>query len=216
MSDVEQTYRVLITGLPIATEAAEILETRASFRITQSYPTSDKIATMAAEDNVDGLIVRQGKITRDVMAASPDLKVIVKHGVGVDNIDIEAATDLGIPVCITPNANYQSVAEHALSMMFALAKNLSLRGGRAGRLQPLSDQYEYDYGGQGHAQYVKEGKGDRGQQPHREDNLADDQDQGQPRQAHPKPVWAGPKRARRSPAQTFVAGPGQDTPKPQP
>jgi len=79
---------------------------------------------MAAEGGVDGLIVRQGQITEDVLRASPHLKVVVKHGVGVDNIDIEAASDLGIPVCITPFANYEAVAEHTLALMFSLARNL--------------------------------------------------------------------------------------------
>ena len=130
MIDSEKRYRVLITGPQIATEAAQILEKRAFFRITPSYPSSEQIADMAAEDKIDALIVRQGKITQKVMTASPNLQVIVKHGVGVDNIDVEAATALGIPVCITPNANYQSVAEHALAMMFALAKSLPLHDRR--------------------------------------------------------------------------------------
>lgn len=125
MSNSGQIYRVLITGMSIATEALEILEKSVSVRTTPSYPESKTIAAMAAEDCVDGLIVRGGgQISREVIVASPNLKIIVKHGVGVDNIDVEAATDLGIPVCITLNASYQSVAEHALSMMFALAKNL--------------------------------------------------------------------------------------------
>jgi len=52
------------------------------------------------------------------------MQIVVKHGVGVDNIDVAAATELGIPVAITARANFESVSEHALAMMLALAKAL--------------------------------------------------------------------------------------------
>jgi D-3-phosphoglycerate dehydrogenase len=126
MTDDNEKYRVLITGPSLANEAAVLLDERCSYRITGPYPKPDQIATMAAENQIQGIIVRMGRITREVLTSSPDLRIVVKHGVGVDNIDVEAATELGIPVCITPYANYQSVAEHALSMMLALAKNLFL------------------------------------------------------------------------------------------
>ncbi len=126
MMEAEKIYRVLITGPPLQDKAMATLQKRASCRSTPLYPTLDQIAAMAAEDRIEGLIVRQGDITREVLEASTNLRVIVKHGVGVDNIDVEAATELGIAVCITANANFNSVAEHALAMMFALAKHLCL------------------------------------------------------------------------------------------
>lgn len=55
---------------------------------------------------------------------SPKLKVIGRTGVGYDSVDVKKATELGIPVVITPGANNRSVAEHAVAMMFALSKNL--------------------------------------------------------------------------------------------
>lgn len=72
----------------------------------------------------DALFVRILPVTREMMESAPNLKIISKHGVGVDNIDLEAAKDLGILVTTTPDANGLSVAEHTVALMLALAKNL--------------------------------------------------------------------------------------------
>lgn len=72
------------------------------------------------------MIVRTSKINSDILAASRQLKVIVKHGVGYDKIDIQTAAQLGIPVLYTPKGNYESVAEHTLALIFALSKKLNL------------------------------------------------------------------------------------------
>lgn len=78
-------------------------------------------------ETADALIVRAApaKIVNEaVMKAAPRLKVIGRTGVGYDSVDVEAATALGIPVVITPGANNRAVAEHSLTMMLALSKNL--------------------------------------------------------------------------------------------
>ncbi|ADK80799.1 hydroxyacid dehydrogenase [Sediminispirochaeta smaragdinae] len=72
----------------------------------------------------DGFILRIGKIDRKAIEACPDLKVITRPGVGVDNVDVQAATEHGIPVVICPAANSRSVAEHTIALMFAASKNL--------------------------------------------------------------------------------------------
>lgn len=77
--------------------------------------------------DADALIVRAapaGIVNREVMEAAPELKVIGRTGVGYDSVDVEAATDFGIPVIITPGANNRAVAEHSLTLMLALSKNL--------------------------------------------------------------------------------------------
>ena len=71
----------------------------------------------------DGLIIRVGQIGRELMEKCPNLKVISRPGVGVDNVDIEAATELGIPVVVAPGTNARSVAEHAVARTSALTKN---------------------------------------------------------------------------------------------
>lgn len=74
--------------------------------------------------DADALIVRIAKCDGHAIEHSPNLKVIGRTGVGYDTVDVKQATELGIPVVITPGANNRSVAEHAVAMMFALSKNL--------------------------------------------------------------------------------------------
>ncbi len=83
----------------------------------------------------DAVIVRLFEIGAADLEQCPRLKVIAKHGVGVDNIDCDAATEHGIPVVFTPKANANSVAEHTIGLMLALARNVvpasvALREGR--------------------------------------------------------------------------------------
>lgn len=74
--------------------------------------------------DAEGLIIRIGSIDRETMLAAKNLKVIGRPGVGVDDVDVETATELGIPVVIAPGANTRSVAEHAFAFMFAAAKDM--------------------------------------------------------------------------------------------
>jgi D-3-phosphoglycerate dehydrogenase / 2-oxoglutarate reductase len=74
---------------------------------------------------VEGIIFRtRGYLGRRLMEAAPNLKVVGRHGVGLDNLDIEAATDLGIWVVSTPEANSQSVAEMVLSLALMLSRKI--------------------------------------------------------------------------------------------
>lgn len=67
----------------------------------------------------DALLIRISKVTRKIMESSKNLKVIGRHGVGVDNIDLKAAADLGIQVTYGPLSNFDSVAEHAVALILA-------------------------------------------------------------------------------------------------
>ena len=93
--------------------------------------------------DVNGIIMRaNGMVTRRIMEAAPQLKVIGRHGVGVESIDLEAATEKGIWVVNTPNANNISVAEHFFGLALILSKmlkkaDIALREGRWGA------RYEY-------------------------------------------------------------------------
>ena len=74
---------------------------------------------------VDGLLCGDDEITEAVMQAGlPSLRVISKYGIGVDKIDVAAATRLGLPVCYTPGVNHVTVAEHTFALLLALEKNL--------------------------------------------------------------------------------------------
>jgi D-3-phosphoglycerate dehydrogenase len=80
---------------------------------------------------MDGLIIRaNGKVSRKLMESAPKLKVIGRHGVGVETIDLEAATEKGIWVVNTPDANDISVAEHFFGLALMLSKMLR-KGERA-------------------------------------------------------------------------------------
>ncbi|TCP90123.1 D-3-phosphoglycerate dehydrogenase [Cricetibacter osteomyelitidis] len=74
--------------------------------------------------DAEGLIIRIGSIDRETMLQCKNLKVIGRPGVGVDDVDVKTATELGIPVVIAPGANTRSVAEHAFALMFACAKDI--------------------------------------------------------------------------------------------
>ena len=86
----------------------------------------------------DGLAIRSAtKVTEAVLKAAPNLKVIGRAGIGVDNIDVPAATALGIVVMNTPFGNTITTAEHAIAMMFALARQIPAadRSTQAGKLE---------------------------------------------------------------------------------
>ena len=79
----------------------------------------------AALDGHAGLAVRSGaKVTKDVLAAAKALKVVGRAGIGVDNIDVPAATQRGIVVMNTPHGNSITTAEHAIALMMALARQI--------------------------------------------------------------------------------------------
>lgn len=127
--------RILVTHHKIAEKAISLLnEHGIDVFFSPPYDPSEVVAKRAAELEIDGLMVRQGRITEEVIAASPNLRVIAKHGVGVDNIDIAAAAARSIPVLRAMGSNARAVAEHAIAMMLALVKQLlpldrSVKGG---------------------------------------------------------------------------------------
>jgi D-3-phosphoglycerate dehydrogenase len=73
---------------------------------------------------IDASLAGSEPYTRRVFAAHPQLKVIARVGVGYDAVDVEAATEHGVAVTITPGANHDSVAEHTFALMLALVKDI--------------------------------------------------------------------------------------------
>ena len=74
--------------------------------------------------DTDAIIVRMTKITREVCQAAPGLKIVARHGVGYEAVDVDALTDHGVPLTITGDVNSVAVAEHTLALMLALAKQV--------------------------------------------------------------------------------------------
>ena len=97
-------------------------------------PSADEI--MERLPDCDALVVRsRTKVTDDLLQRAVRLKVVGRAGTGVDNIDVQAASNRGILVMNTPGANAMAAAEHSLAMMFALARHIpqatqSMREGR--------------------------------------------------------------------------------------
>lgn len=102
-------------------DGMETLDSKVDITITNNGNSDEIIEELK---KADGFILRIGKIDRKAMLQCKNLKVIARPGVGVDNVDVAAATELGIPVVIAPKANSRSVAEHALTLIFSVAKNI--------------------------------------------------------------------------------------------
>ncbi|WP_406677877.1 hydroxyacid dehydrogenase [Moorella sp. ACPs] len=112
--------KVLIVQ-PIHESGLKVFDDRFEVRVAPD----PSVETVKREiKGVEGVIVRTAPFTREIIAAADSLKVIARHGVGVDNIDIQAATERGILVLNTPDANAVSVAEHTLTAIGALAKRV--------------------------------------------------------------------------------------------
>jgi len=127
---------ILVTGPDLDPAAARLVAEHGYQTVhTPPYADSAVISAYLKETGAEGIVSRMGRLDAAVMDAAPRLKVISKHGVGVDNIDIQAAADRGIPVLVATGANAVSVAEHVIALLLATVKRvLPLDAGlRAGR-----------------------------------------------------------------------------------
>lgn len=112
---------VLVTGNDLAQEALRLLST---FEIVYAgkQPSEEELYRLCQQHNPVAIIVRYGKITARIMDAAPHLRVISKHGSGIDVIDQKAAAERHISVQSAPGANAAAVAEHTWAMILACAK----------------------------------------------------------------------------------------------
>jgi len=103
----------------------------AELLLTQSRTASELVANAAG---ADGILVQYAQITAEVMDALPELRAIGRYGVGVDSVDVDAATARGIAVCNVPDYGTESVSDHAIGMALAAARGIPRldRGMRAG------------------------------------------------------------------------------------
>jgi D-3-phosphoglycerate dehydrogenase len=104
--------------------------------------TSDKLIALVAD--ADAVITQFAPVMADVIAAMPRARVIVRYGVGVDNVDLEAARRRGIPVCNVPDYCTDEVADHTLAFILALTRQvvlncLHVRAGQWGLATPLTE-----------------------------------------------------------------------------
>jgi len=99
---------------------------------------TDEETIISEIGDVDAVIIRaNGGVSRRILEHAPRLRVVGRHGVGVDNVDLQACTDHGVQVVNTPEATVEPVAEHAVAFMLALSKLILPcdRMARSGRFQ---------------------------------------------------------------------------------
>jgi D-3-phosphoglycerate dehydrogenase len=125
--------RILVSD-PIAEDGvAALAEQGAEVEVKTGLPADELKAIVR---DFDALVVRsETKVTKAVFASAERLKVVGRAGVGVDNIDLDAATEKGVVVVNAPTGNIISAAEHAIALMLALARHIpeataSLRSGK--------------------------------------------------------------------------------------
>jgi D-3-phosphoglycerate dehydrogenase len=115
--------KVLVSDT-LAPQGLEILE-RARGLDTVYKPGLDPDALLEEIADADGLVIRSGtKVSADVIAAAEALRVIGRAGIGVDNVDVGAATARGIAVMNTPGGNNITTAEHAVALLISLARHI--------------------------------------------------------------------------------------------
>jgi D-3-phosphoglycerate dehydrogenase / 2-oxoglutarate reductase len=119
-------FTVVSLGGAVTQEAEDILRTADTVSIaTGPYPKKEEVIALLTKHQADAIIVRSvDRIDEPIMRASPRLKVVAKHGVGTNDIDLTAAKRLGLPVLAATGCNAHSVAEHALALILALIKDL--------------------------------------------------------------------------------------------
>jgi D-3-phosphoglycerate dehydrogenase len=136
----ETAFRILVCD-PIAEDGVEALRRAGAEVDVRTGLSPDELAKSV--DGYDALVVRsETKVTREIIAAAGSLRVVGRAGIGVDNIDLEAATEKGVVVVNAPTGNVISAAEHAIALMLSLSRHIpeahaSLRSGRweRGRFQ---------------------------------------------------------------------------------
>ena len=113
--------RILISD-PIATEGVELLKAHAEVDVKLGLMHQQLTEIMG---EYEALVVRsETKVTQEIIKAGTKLQVIARAGIGVDNIDLDAATNRGIAVVNAPTGNTVAAAEHTLALILALARNV--------------------------------------------------------------------------------------------
>ena len=116
---------LLATQKPFAAKAVEgivSILTEGGHEVVKLEKYEDQADLLKAVADVEAMIIRSDKVTEEVMAAAPKLKIVVRAGAGYDNVDLDAATKRGIVVMNTPGQNSNAVAELALGLMIFMAR----------------------------------------------------------------------------------------------
>src|SRR5215469_15409186 len=124
---------VVLVAEELSPAGIALLESSFEVRFTDG---ADRGKLLPALADVDAVIVRSAtRIDAEAIAHAPRLRVVARAGVGLDNVEVEAATKAGVLVVNAPASNVVSAAEHAVALLLALARNVpqamaSLKGGQ--------------------------------------------------------------------------------------
>jgi D-3-phosphoglycerate dehydrogenase len=115
--------KVLVSD-SLAEQGVTVLEQSAGIEVVNRPGCSpDELLELIAD--ADGLVIRSGtKVTAEVLAAAKNLRIVGRAGIGVDNVDVAAATQNGVVVVNTPEGNNITTAEHAIALMVSLARHI--------------------------------------------------------------------------------------------
>jgi len=115
---------------PVAVKGIREIIEKAGFQLALLEKYTEKAQLIEAVADADALIIRSDKIDAEVMAAAPNLKIVVRAGAGYDNVDLAAATERGIVVMNTPGQNSNAVAELVFGLLVYAVRNFY--NGKAG------------------------------------------------------------------------------------
>src|SRR3954452_7306677 len=106
---------------PVHPEALALLRAHLGVTVEVLDPVNEQTIA-AAMPKAEAVIVRATRIDRAFLPHAPNLRIVARHGVGYDAVDVPALTERGIPLTVTPDANAVSVAEHAMMLMLNIAR----------------------------------------------------------------------------------------------
>ncbi len=133
---------------PVHPEALEKLRNAPGVTVEVLDPVNEETIARSVP-KADAVIVRATRIDRAFLDHAPNLRIVARHGVGYDAVDVPALTERGIPLTVTPDANAASVAEHAMMLMLNIARGTFAydRKTRAGEWSNPPVPNTFDLGG---------------------------------------------------------------------
>ena len=113
---------VVFTDASIRREAVDLLAPTCDVRVLEAYPSEDTL--IEACHDAEAILARLGVVTRRVIEQAPKLRIVARHGVGVDAVDLGAATERGVVVTTTGSENAAAVAEYTFALLLALVRHV--------------------------------------------------------------------------------------------
>src|ERR1044072_5680215 len=127
MFDIHSSFSVINVLIcdPISPKGIALFQSRPEFKVTVLEKPLNEAELLPIVQDAEAMVVRsETKVTRKVIEAAPRLRVVGRAGVGIDNVDVDAATERGVVVMNTPGGNTVTTAELAFFLLGALARHI--------------------------------------------------------------------------------------------